>query len=76
MLQGCNALFLAFKETQNWEQAEKQVCQAQPPEFQEGVKHLISFVMNHSGGDQGQYLQALETYEKSLGVKRKYQHLI
>ena len=71
MLQGCNALFLAYKETNSWAQAQAQVCQAQPPEFQEGVKHLISFVMKHSGGEDGQYLHALEKYEKSLGVKRK-----
>ena len=71
MLQGCNALLHAFTQTQDWGKASNQVCQGQPPEFQDGVTHLIAFVKSHAGGHEGKYLAALETYEKSLGVKRK-----
>ena len=45
-------------------------CQGQPEAFEQHYDSYKAFVKEHSGGADGKYLQALESYERSLVVKR------
>ena len=71
-LQGCMSVLHAYQDSgENWQLAIKTACQGQPPEFAKSVQHFKAFVDAHAGGVDGRYLQALELYERGLGVKRK-----
>jgi hypothetical protein len=73
-LQGCMSVFNAFQEHGDWEKALKAAIQGQPHEFETEARSYKAFVEVHAGGADGRYLQALELYERSLGVKRKILH--
>ena len=53
----------------------KLACRGQPPDFENEVDHYMAFVQAHAGGTHGQYLKALEQYERGLNVKRAIQPL-
>ena len=50
--------------------ARRIACQGQPEAFEQHYDSYKAFVKEHSGGADGKYLQALESYERSLAVKR------
>ena len=80
-LQHCNRIHqLAVNRQQankslEWEAIAKQACIGMGADFFEDAKKLSEFVRVWSGGEDGHILKDLESYERTLKVKRKlYPH--
>ena len=70
-LQNCLCVHNAWIGSHGDADAAKRIaCQGQPEVFEQHYDSHKAFVKEHSGGEGGKYLKALESYERSLAVKR------
>jgi hypothetical protein len=83
ILQGCNRVHaMAMQSLErsadasiNYDAVAEQAAVGMDPGYVEVAKSLCEFVRAWSGGRDGHILKSLESYERSLTVKRKLNHL-